>query len=263
MAQILDIKNITVYRGDTRVFEHFTLAVAEAQNTAILGPNGAGKTTLLKLLTREIYPVYSDDSYIRVFGRDRWNVWELRAHLGIVSHDLQREYAGYATGMNVILSGYYSSVDVWDHQRFSREQRQRAEDILRRLDIEALQDKLYATLSTGEQRRFLLGRALVNDPDTLILDEPTSGLDLKACFQYLETIRDLMHRGKTVILVTHHIHEIPPEITHVILLKHGKVIRVGEKTALLTAKNLSELFDTPIELAQANGFYQALPASTR
>lgn len=263
MAQILDIKNITAYRGDTHVFEHFTLAIAAAQNTAILGPNGAGKTTLLKLLTREIYPVYSEDSHIRVFGRDRWNVWDLRAHLGIVSHDLQREYAGYATGMNVILSGYYSSVGTWDHQRFSAEQRRRAEEILRWLGIEALKDKLYATLSTGEQRRFLLGRALVSDPDTLILDEPTSGLDLKACFQYLDTIRDLMHRGKTVILVTHHIHEIPPEITHVVLLKRGKVIAAGEKTALLTADSLSALFDTPVALAQANGFYQALPAPAR
>src|SRR5258705_4076898 len=104
MTKILDIKNITAYRGDTRVFENCSLEIAPAQNAAILGPNGAGKTTLLKLLVREIYPVATDDTYIRVFGRDRWNVWELRAHLGIVSHDLQREYAGYATGINVILS---------------------------------------------------------------------------------------------------------------------------------------------------------------
>jgi len=207
--------------------------------------------------------VATDDSYIRVFGRDRWNVWELRAHLGIVSHDLQREYAGYATGINVILSGFYSSVDVWAHQRFDAAQQARAERILHLLGIEALKDKLYATMSTGEQRRFLLGRALVNNPDTLILDEPTSGLDLKACFQYLATIRDLMHRGKTVILVTHHIHEIPPEITHVILLDHGRVVASGEKSRLLTAENLSGLFDTQIELVQANGFYQAVPANAR
>lgn len=261
MKKIIEIKNVTAYRGDTRVFDGLTLEIPGGQNTAILGPNGAGKTTLLKLLVRDIYPVYSDDSYVRIFGEERWNVWELRAHLGIVSQDLQRDYAGYAKGLNVILSGYHASVDVWAHHQFSAEDKKRAENIMQRLGIAELQDKLYAAMSTGEQRRFLLGRALVNDPDTLVLDEPTSGLDLKACFQYLATIRNLMQSGKTVILVTHHIHEIPPEIDHVILLKHGRVITEGKKTEILTSRNLSTLFDTPIELVQAGGFYQAMPGN--
>ncbi len=259
MANIIELQNVTAYRGDTRVFENFTLEIEAGGNTAILGPNGAGKTTLLKLLARDIYPVYSEDSHIRLFGQERWNVWELRAHLGIVSHDLQREYVGYAKGINVVLSGYYSSVDVWTHQRFSAEQKRRADAVMEMLGITALQNKLYATMSTGEQRRFLLGRALVNDPDTLVLDEPTSGLGLKACFQYLAIVRDLMRSGKTVVLVTHHIHEIPPEITRVVLLQAGKVIAAGAKSEILTNRNLSELFDAPIELVQANGFYQAIP----
>ncbi len=259
MAKIIDINNVTAYRGDTRVFDHLTLSIDNGCNTVILGPNGAGKTTLLKLLARDIYPVASDDSSIRILGRERWNVWELRAHLGIVSHDLQREYAGYASGWDVILSGYYSSVGIWAHQQFSDAQRAGAQRVLETLGIIALKDKLFATMSTGEQRRFLLGRALVSDPDTLVLDEPTSGLDIKACFQYLETIRALMRAGKTVILVTHHIHEIPPEMTRAILLKGGRVVAEGEKSEVLTNRNLSELFDTPIELVQANGFYQAMP----
>jgi len=259
VAKIIDINNVTAYRGDTRVFDHLTLSIDNGCNTVILGPNGAGKTTLLKLLARDIYPVASDDSSIRILGRERWNVWELRAHLGIVSHDLQREYAGYASGWDVILSGYYSSVGIWAHQQFSDAQRAGAQRVLETLGIIALKDKLFATMSTGEQRRFLLGRALVSDPDTLVLDEPTSGLDIKACFQYLETIRALMRAGKTVILVTHHIHEIPPEMTRAILLKGGRVVAEGEKSEVLTNRNLSELFDTPIELVQANGFYQAMP----
>jgi iron complex transport system ATP-binding protein len=262
MQKILEIKNVTAYRGDTPVFDGLSLDIAEGEHTAILGPNGAGKTTLLKLLAREIYPVHRDDSIFRVFGRDRWNVWELRSHLGIVSHDLQSEYVGYASGMNVILSGFYSSVDVWAHQQFSAQQKDRAARIMHVLGIAGLKEKLYASMSTGEQRRFLLGRALVNDPAALILDEPTSGLDLKACFQYINTVRGLMRGGKTVILVTHHIHEIPPEISHVILLKSGKVIAAGEKSAMLTSENLSLLFDTPIALIEANGFYQAVPAAT-
>jgi iron complex transport system ATP-binding protein len=259
VTKLIDIRNVTAYRGDTRVFHHLSLVIERGRNTVILGPNGAGKTTLLKLLARDIYPVATDDSSIRILGRERWNVWELRAHLGIVSHDLQREYAGYASGFDVILSGFYSSVGVWAHQQFSDAQHARAQHVLDMLGIAALRDKLYATMSTGEQRRFLLGRALVSDPDTLVLDEPTSGLDLKACFQYLDTIRALMRAGKTVILVTHHIHEIPPEITHAILLKGGRVVAAGEKTQILTNRALTDLFETPIELVQANGFYQAMP----
>jgi iron complex transport system ATP-binding protein len=259
VTKLIDIRNITAYRGDTRVFHHLSLDIERGRNTVILGPNGAGKTTLLKLLARDIYPVATDDSSIRILGRERWNVWELRAHLGIVSHDLQREYAGYASGLDVILSGFYSSVGVWAHQQFNDAQHAGAQHVLDTLGIAGLKDKLYASMSTGEQRRFLLGRALVSDPDTLVLDEPTSGLDLKACFQYLDTIRALMRAGKTVILVTHHIHEIPPEITHAILLKGGRVVAAGVKTQILTDRALTDLFETPIELVQANGFYQAMP----
>jgi iron complex transport system ATP-binding protein len=259
MQKILELKNVSAYRGDTRVFENLSLDIAQGENTAVLGPNGAGKTTLLKLLTRDIYPVDAAGSYLRLFGKERWNVWELRRHLGIVSHDLQREYAGHATGLNVVLSGYFSSVDVWAHHRASPAEKDHTMQVIATLGIAALKDKLYATMSTGEQRRFLLARALVSDPDTLVLDEPTSGLDLKACFQYLDLVRGLMRSGKTVILVTHHIHEIPPEIHRVVLLKHGRVVADGEKSTMLTNNNLSALFDTPIELAQANGFYQAMP----
>jgi iron complex transport system ATP-binding protein len=127
--------------------------------------------------------------------------------------------------------------------------------------VAALHSRTFATMSTGEQRRFLLGRALINDPDTLLLDEPTSGLDLKACFQYLDFVRGLMRAGKTVILVTHHIHEIPPEVSRVVLLKDGAVMADGAKPEILTGANLSRLFDTPVELVRANGFYQAMPGT--
>jgi iron complex transport system ATP-binding protein len=261
VSKIIEIKNVTAYRGDTRVFDGLSLEIPAGRNTVILGPNGAGKTTLLKLLMREIYPVHRTDSHLRIFGRDRWNVWELRARLGIVSQDLQKDYVGYASGMNVILSGFYSSVDVWAHQQFSDADIARAERIIESLGIAALKNKLFAAMSTGEQRRFLLGRALVNDPETLVLDEPTSGLDLRACFQYIELVRGLMQNGKTVILVTHHIHEIPPEIEYAILLKNGEVMAEGRKIDILTDANLSNLFATSVHLVQANGFYQAMPAA--
>jgi len=259
MSNIIDLKNVMAYRGQTRVFNDLSLEITQGCNTAILGPNGAGKSTLLKLLSRDIYPVQREHSYIRVFGRERWNVWELRAHFGIVSHDLQQQYMGNAQGMNIILSGYYSSIDTAAHQQFSAEDKERATRLMRRLGVAELRERPFSAMSTGEQRRFLLGRALINNPDTLVLDEPTSGLDLKACFQYLDIVRGLMQSGKTLILVTHHIHEIPPEVSRVVLLKDGEVIADGEKPTILTSKNLSSLFATPIELVQANGFYQAIP----
>lgn len=261
MQNIIEIKNVTVYRGHTRVFNNLSLEITQGCHTVILGPNGAGKSTLLMLLTREIYPMQRDASYIRVFGRERWSVWELRAHFGIVSHDLQQQYMGSSRGVNVILSGYYSTLDTWVHQRFSAEDRERANRIMEMLGVAELKDRTFSAMSTGEQRRFLLGRALVNDPDTLILDEPTSGLDVKACFQYLDIVRGLMRAGRTVILVTHHIHEIPPEISRVVLLKGGEVIAEGEKSEILTSETLSGLFDTPVELVRANGFYQAMPGT--
>lgn len=258
--KIIEIKNVTAYRGDSLVFDDFTIDLIQGRNTVILGPNGAGKTTLLKLLSREIYPVHRDDSVLRIFGEENWNVWELRARLGIVSQDLQRDYRHEAPGLHVILSGLYSSIGVWEHQTYSAEQIARAHRIMETLGILHLRDKRFAEMSTGEERRFLLGRALINDPDTLVLDEPTSGLDIKACFQYIDIIRRLMQSGKTVILVTHHIHEIPPEISHVVLLKHGKVVAEGEKGSVLTGGNLSEVFDVAVHVAHVNGFYQVVPA---
>jgi len=259
MQNIIEIKHVTAYRGVTCVFDNLSLDIAYGCHTAILGPNGAGKSTLLKLLSREIYPVHRPDSSIRLLGQERWNVFDLRAHFGIVSHDLQQEYLGYIRGLSVILSGLYSSLDTWDYQQFSPEDRERAYAIMEMLGVAALHERPFGAMSTGEQRRFLLGRALINDPDTLLLDEPTSGLDLKACFHYLDLVRGLMQAGKTIILVTHHIHEIPPEIARVVLLKQGLVIADGDKSSIFSSAMLSQLFDTPIELMRANGFYQAMP----
>ena len=174
-------------------------------------------------------------------------------------NDLQHEYWGHGRGLSVILLGDYASPGTWSHQQFSADDRARAEHIMEQLGVAALRDRTFATMSTSEQRRFLLGRALMSDPDILLLDEPTSVLDLKACFQYLDIVRGLMQAGKTVILVTHHIHEIPPEVSRVVLLKDGAVLADGAKEKILTSAQLSQLFDTPIKLARANGFYQAMP----
>lgn len=260
--KLIEIHNATVYRGNTRVFHNLSLCIDRHQNTAIIGPNGAGKSTFLKLVTRELYPLRQQGSRIRILGKDKWDIWSLRAGIGIVSPDLQHNYAGNVRGVDVVLSGYYSSIGTYEHQAFTDEQHHRAGTIMEDLGITGIQEHQFARMSTGEQRRFLLGRALVNTPHTLILDEPTTGLDLTATYHYLETVRGLMQCGITIVLVTHHIHEIPPEITTVVFLKHGEVRGQGSKQTMLTARALTELFETPIDLVNENGFYQTFPGNT-
>lgn len=259
---VLDIEHATVYRGDTCVFSDFSFTLLEGEHAAILGPNGAGKSTLLKLIAGGVHPVPLDETRIRLFGEDQWNVWDVRKRVGLVSHDLQRDYLICAEGLNVVLSGFYASNDTYDYQEFSQAQIARAHDVMQELGVAPLASRRFGYLSTGEQRRFLLGRALVHDPSLLVLDEPTSGLDLKACFQYLDLLRAQIQKGKTLLLVTHHLHEIPPEIERVVLLKEGKIVADGQKARLLTDEHLSHLFDRPVTLGQANGWYQAFPAES-
>ena len=256
---MLECRNVSAYRGGTLVFDRFSLRIETGLNTVIIGPNGSGKTTLLKLLSRELYPVHDPESRLLVYGRDRWNVEELRSRLGIVSNDLQQDYGRYAKGREVILSGYYSSIGTYSHQQFSAAELSHAESLLERLDIAHLADRPFGKMSTGQQRRLLLARALIHDPEALLLDEPTSGLDISATFRYIETVRELMRSGTQVILVTHHLHEIPPEITRIVFIREGRVVAEGEKEQLLTSARVSALFGCPVKMVCGNGFYQAVP----
>ena len=158
-----------------------------------------------------------------------------------------------------MLSGFHASLGVWGHQVYSDGEVERSREILRVLDIEHLAERRFETLSTGQQRRLLLGRALVNQPGSLLLDEPTGGLDLAATFHYLQTLRRLILEGRTVVLVTHHIHEIPPEIQRVILFDNGRITADGDKSRVLTSDSLSVLFGTPVRLLESEGWYQAVP----
>lgn len=243
------------------MFDNFSFVLEEDQHTAILGPNGAGKSTILKLLAGEVHTMPKDETSIQLFGEEHWNVWEVRKRLGMVSHDLQHHYMEQVTGLKVVLSGYYASIGTYGHQDYTYAQIVWAHAVMEDMGIGLLTDRRYADMSTGEQRRCLLARALVHGPSVLVLDEPTSGLDLTATFHYLDIVRTYMRRGKTILLVTHHIHEIPPEIKRVVLLKKGKLLRDGEKKAVLTEANLSLLFGCSVSLANANGWYQALPGS--
>src|SRR6056297_3337149 len=271
---LLDIHHIDVYRGDTQVFADFSLQIERGCSTAILGPNGSGKTTFLKLFSRELHPAAgssktgsenagekkSRESWIKSYGRELWNVWELRRRFGIVSHELQERYLAGTIGRGVILSGYHSSVGTSVRQEFSKEQSLQAEKIMERLEVTRLADRPFGSMSTGEQRRFLLGRALIHDPEVLLLDEPTAGLDLKAAAGYFAILHKLIQQGKTVLLVTHHIHEILPDIERVVLLKSGLVLTDGLKQDILSSQWLSRLYDMQIVVHESQGYYYAVPS---
>jgi len=257
--QLLKIQNATAWRGTTKVFEGLNLSVPFGESTAILGPNGAGKSTLLKIVTRQIYPNATSDCVVEILGKRRWNVWELRKQMGLVSHDHQNWYRGDVTGYNVIASGFFSSVGVPDHLEVNAVQASRVEAILDELSISDLRLKEYGCMSTGEQRRCLLARALVHDPVSMIFDEPTAGLDIPGIFQYLRTASKLIQQGKTLVVVTHHVHEIPPEVNNVILLKKGKVFRTGTKSELIRDDVMSELYDTHVRITEFEGYLSAIP----
>ena len=258
---LVDFHNATVWRGHTRVFNQLNLSIAQHERVAILGPNGCGKTTLLKALNRELYPVASADSWVRILGRDRWDVWELRRRIGIVSHDLHVRYTSAATALEVVLSGFQASIGVHGlvAKRLRPEQADEAVATLAALGMAELRHTRFAAMSTGQQRRCLLARALVHQPETLILDEPTAGLDIAAGFEYLRQIRRLAEAGQNIVVVTHHLNEIPREVDRIVLLKAGAVVADGSKAEILTAARLSRLYETPIRVANLDGYYLAYP----
>ena len=260
---LIDIRNATIWRGETRVFDNLSLTIASHERVAILGPNGSGKTTLLKTINRELYPVERDGSWVRILGRDRWNVWELRRHIGIVSHDLQQRYRPATTALEVVLSGFLASIGVHGilREQIDEERIAAAREILGELGIADLADTPLRSMSTGQQRRCLLGRALVHRPNTLILDEPTAGLDFAASFDYLARIRSLARDGCNIIIVTHHLDEIPPEVGRVVLLDRGSVAADGPKQSVLVPDLLSRVYGTPIRVAEVDGHYFAYPGA--
>jgi iron complex transport system ATP-binding protein len=255
---LLSLKHVTVLRGADEqrpALDDVTFEIARGEHICILGPNGCGKSTLIKTITRECYPLAREGSSISILGRERWDIFKLRSLLGIVSPDLLASCTTDATGRDVVLSGFFSSTRIFPHHRPDPAHLDCANETLARLGIAHLADRAVAEMSSGEAKRTLIARALVHQPQTLLLDEPSNALDIAAQVKLQDTLRGLAQSGLGILLVTHHVSEIIPEIERVVLLREGRVVADGRKSSILTAEHLSSLFGVSVRLGQHDGYF--------
>lgn len=290
MPFVLQLHEATLIRGGVPVLDRVTLAIRQGEHTAILGPNGAGKSSLIRMLTLDERPLrperrqeasrtrtggsrrdaeksvglgersVGDTAPLRIFGQERWDVDTLRRRLGVVTGDLDRDFGagtsgGRVSALDVALSGLFGSHGVFAHHAVDETMRRQARQSLERVGGGHLAHRPLNQLSTGERRRVLIARALMTNPETLVLDEPTAGLDLVARHQFMESLRGLARDGTTIILVTHHVEEIIPEIQKVVLIRDGRIDFEGPPAAALTSSRLSLLLGAPVSVEQSGGYF--------
>jgi iron complex transport system ATP-binding protein len=252
---LLDFRNLRVMRGQKIALDDFSLRVGADEHVAILGPNGCGKSTLIKTITRECYPVVRQNSSMSILGEDTWDVFKLRSRLGIVSNDLMLSCTGDASGRDVVLSGFFSSTAIYPNHNVDPRQSALADDALAELKISHLAGRPVCEMSSGEARRVLIARALVHKPRALLFDEPCNSLDLAAQQGLRQTMSALANSGTAIILVTHELADIVPEIQRVVMMDRGRVIADGLKEEILQVDRLTALFGVNVEMVRRNGHY--------
>jgi len=252
---LLEFRNLRVMRGQKIALDDFSLRIGADEHVAILGPNGCGKSTLIKTITRECYPVARAGSSVSILGEESWDVFRLRASLGIVTNDLMLSCTGDACGRDVVLSGFFSSTAIYPNHSVDPQQAALADAALAELKIPHLADRPVSEMSSGEARRVLIARAFVHKPRALLFDEPCNSLDLSAQQKVRHTMSALAKSGSAIILVTHDLADIVPEIQRVVMMSKGRVVADGPKEGILTVEKLTELFGVNLEIARRDGHY--------
>ena len=251
--QFLELAHVNVARGERVVLHDVNLSIRAGEHVAILGPNGCGKSTLIFTITCQIYPIVQPGMHVRIFGRDRWDLTQLRRHFGIVASglmgtELPGQRTAVTTGLDAVIAGFFSASTLWPNLHVTDEMRERAVEALDRIEAAHLANQLVGEMSAGEKRRILIARALVHRPRQLLLDEPSNALDLAAQRELRETLRRLAQEGTGLVLVTHHLGDILPEIDRIILMRGGRIVGDGPRAEMLTAPKLSELFNAPVRI---------------
>lgn len=252
---LVDFRNITVYRGETLALDGVSLAIPCGQHVAIIGPNGSGKSTLIRTMMRYDHPVRRFKPVMKVFGRSDWHVHDMRRLIAVVSNEMVQACSKSATGRSVVLSGYYSSFELWPQHPVTPAMEERGEAVLRLMNAGHLRDKPVNAMSTGEAKRVVIGRALVNKPRALLLDEPSNGLDIRAALELRDTLRKIAALGTSLIYVTHHLPDIVPEVSRVILLRAGRIHADGPKHELLDSEVISRVYGMPVDVIARDGYY--------
>jgi iron complex transport system ATP-binding protein len=253
----LQLSHVNVARGENVVLYDINLSINAGEHIAILGPNGCGKSTLIKTVTCECYPLVEEGMQVRIFGRDRWDLTELKKRLGVVSPELPGRPTLTTTGRDAVITGFFSSSTLWPNLTVTDEMRVRADEVLKLIDAEPLRDRFVGHMSAGQQRRIMIGRALVASSQMLLLDEPSNALDIAAQRDLRELLRRLAQQGTGIVLITHHVSDIIPEIDRILMMKDGRIVGDGPRTELLTAERLSDLFRTDVHITEKDGFHHA------
>ena len=246
----LELQQVEVARGERVVLHDINLNIRAGEHVAILGPNGCGKSTLIMAITCQIYPIVKPGMSLRIFGRDRWDLTELRKHFGVVGTDLPGERTAVTTGLDAVIAGFFSASSLWPNLHVTDEMRERASEALERMEATRLAKQMVGTMSAGEKRRILIARALVHRPQQLLLDEPSNALDLAAQRELRDTLRRLAQEGTGLVLVTHYLGDILPEIERIILMRDGRILADGPREEILTEARLSDLFHTPVRIGR-------------
>lgn len=264
---LLEVSNVTVQRDDVTILDSLSVVVPHGGHTAVLGPNGSGKTSLLRVLLRHYYPSVMEAGHqgtVRVLGRSDWEVSTLRRQMGVVSASVDEAFGSGRSGRMQVVEAVASGFTATELPAFvappTPESRRSVHQALQRVEALHLLGRTVATLSTGERRRVMIARALVHRPSILVLDEPTTGLDIAGRHALIGTLRQIASSGDvTIVVVTHHVEEVIPEIDHVVLLERGRVAFAGEKEEALTDARLSALYAMPLRVERhGDGTFTAI-----
>lgn len=260
LPAIVELEHVSAARDGETVLHDVSLRIDQGEHVVLLGPNGCGKSTLLKILTCELYPLAKPETRVNIFGRGRWDLTELRRRMGVVSAELPGKPTLSTSGLDAILTGFFSSSTLWPNLTVTAAMRSRAEEILVQVGAQALRNKLVGAMSAGQQRRIMIGRAMAGttgEVQVLLLDEPSNALDLAAQYELRETMRALAQAGTAILLVTHQVADILPEMTRVLMMRGGRLVADGSKNDLLTSERMSELFGRALRVDESDGIYFA------
>lgn len=252
---VLALDGVGVRRDGRALLHEVTWRVATGERWVVLGPNGSGKTTLVRVASLYLHPTAGR---VRVLGQElgRTDVRTLRRRIGTTSAALADLVRPDLSAADVVMTARFAALEPWWHT-YDEDDRRRARELLGEVGCAGLADRTFGTLSSGERQRVLLARTLMSEPDLVLLDEPAAGLDLGGREQLVRALSTVTAGGPPVVLVTHHVDEIPPGFTHLLVLREGAVAACGPLEVTLRADLLSDVFGVPLRLRQENGRWTA------